>query len=329
MREIQLEDQATALHRSALVFDGHCDTVLRILDGKCRFVERSNEGHVDLPRLREGGVDAQIFAGCVGGPQVERPLAAFLRMADALLQEIEAHPEALRLARCAADVEAAKAAGQVACVLSMEGAEPLEGELAVLRTLHRLGLRNLGLVWSGRNPLGSGVFGEGIDDEGLSAFGKQVVREANRLGVMVDVSHLNERGFWNVIEITERPVVASHSNARALFDHPRNLWDAQIRAIAETGGLVGVVFTFLTEPREAATLGHVLDQIDYMVGLVGPEHVGLGSDFDGIRHPPAGLEDVSCMGAITQGLLARGYAEEEVRKILGLNWLRVFREVVG
>ena len=329
MSEGQREDRATVLHHAALVFDGHCDTVLRILDGRCRFAERSDEGHVDLPRLREGGVDAQIFAGCVGGPGAERPLVAFLRMADALLQEIDAHPDALRLARRAADIEAAKAAGQVACILSMEGAEPLEGELAMLRTLHRLGLRNLGLVWSGRNALGSGVFGEGIDDAGLSAFGRQVVREANRLGVMIDVSHLNERGFWDVIEVAERPIVASHSNARALFDHPRNLWDEQIRAIAATGGLVGVVFTFLTEPREVATLEHVLAQIDYMVELVGPGHVGLGSDFDGIRHPPAGLEDVSKLDAITEGLLARGYAEEDIRKILGLNWLRVFREAVG
>jgi membrane dipeptidase len=318
-----------ALHRSALVFDGHCDTLLALVEGTRRFVERSSAGHVDLPRLREGGVDAQIFACCVGGPQAERPLVRFLRMADALHREVEAHPEHLRLARCAADVEKAKAAGQVACILSMEGAEPLEGELAVLRMLYRLGLRNLGLVWSGRNALGSAVFGDGIDDAGLSDFGRQVVREANRLGLMVDVSHLNERGFWDVVELTERPIVASHSNARALFDHPRNLWDEQIRAIAETGGLVGVVFTFLTPQGTRATLDHVLEQVDHMVSLVGPDHVGLGSDFDGIRQTPVGLEDVSRLGAVTQGLLERGYREEDVRKILGLNWLRVFRQVAG
>ena len=324
-----LKDQAAALHRSALVFDGHCDTLLALVEGTRSFVERSTEGHVDLPRLREGGVDAQIFACCVGGPKAERPLVRFLRMADALYREIEAHPDHLRLARCAADVEGAKATGQVACILSMEGAEPLEGELAVLRTLYRLGLRNLGLVWSGRNALGSAVFGDGIDDAGLSDFGKRVVREANRLGIMVDVSHLNERGFWDVVELTERPIVASHSNARVLFDHPRNLWDEQVRAIAETGGLVGVVFTFLTPQDTRATLEHVLEQVDHMVNLVGPDHVGLGSDFDGIRQTPVGLEDVSRLGAITQGLLERGCPEEDVRKILGLNWLRVFRMVAG
>ncbi|MFQ5859338.1 MAG: dipeptidase, partial [Anaerolineae bacterium] len=322
-------EQALQFHHASLVFDGHCDTILRMVDGTCQFVERSDVGQVDLPRLRDGGVDAQIFACCVGGPEAERPLVHFLRMADALHTEVEAHPAELVLARCAADIEQAHRDGKTACILSMEGAEPLEEDLAVLRSAYRLGLRNIGLVWSGRNALGSAVFGDGIDDSGLSEFGREVVRECNRLGIMVDMSHLNEAGFWDVIDITEKPVVASHSNARKLYDHPRNLWDEQIQAIAEAGGLVGVVFTFLTEGRSAATLNHVLDQVDHMVALVGPEYVGLGSDFDGIRHTPAGLEDVSRMGAITRGLLARGYQEEDVVKILGGNWLRVFREVAG
>ncbi len=324
-----IDEQALHLHRTCLVFDGHCDTVLRVLDGKCSFTQRSQQGHVDLPRLRDGGVDAQVFACCVAYTQADRPLTSFLRMADALHGEVEAHPDELVLALRAGEIDQAHRDGKIACVLSMEGAEPLEGELAVLREVYRLGLRNIGLVWSGRNELGSGVFGEGIDEDGLSDFGREVVREANRLGIMVDVSHLNEAGFWDVIDIAEKPVVASHSNARKLHDHPRNLWDEQIQAIAKTGGLVGVVFTFLTEDRTAATLDHVLDQIDYMVNLVGPDHVGLGSDFDGIKYTPAGLEDVSQMPAITRGLLERGYAGEDVARILGGNWLRVFREVAG
>ena len=321
--------RAVELHQASLVFDGHCDTILRVVDGECRLGERSDTGHVDLPRLREGGVGAQVFACCVGGPAAEQPLVSFLRMADALHVEIEANPSDLVFALRAGDVAQAHQDGKIACILSMEGADPLEGDLAILRSAYRLGLRNLGLVWSGRNELGSAVFGEGIDEVGLSDFGRAVVRESNRLGIMVDVSHLNEAGFWDVIDITEQPVVASHSNARKLHDHPRNLWDEQIQAIAEAGGLVGVVFTFLTEDRTTATLDDVLDQIDYMVGLVGPDHVGLGSDFDGIKHTPAGLEDVSRMPAITRGLLERGYGEEDIARILGGNWLRVFREVAG
>lgn len=321
-------EQAVQLHQTALVFDGHCDTLLDVAAGKRSLTERSTEGHVDLPRLREGGVNAQIFACWVGGAKAENPLTDFLRLADTLHTAVEANPDDLILARCAADIEQAHQEDKLACILGMEGGEPLHGEIAILREVYRLGLRNLGLVWGGRNALGCGVSGD-IDGEGLSDFGRQVVREANRLGIMIDVSHLNEAGFWDVIDITEQPIVASHSNARALYDHPRNLWDEQIRAIADTGGLVGVVFTFMTDDRSTATLGGVLDQIDYMVELVGADHVGLGSDFDGIPHPPTGLEDVSHMGNITRGLLARGYDEEDISKILGSNWLRVFHEVAG
>lgn len=322
-------EQTSELHQTSLVFDGHCDTLLSLVEGTRCFVERSDTGHVDLPRLRAGGVDAQIFACWVGGAEAERPLLDFLHMADALHTEIETNPDDLVLARCADDVEQAHRHGKLACILGMEGGEPLQEDLAILRSAYRLGLRNIGLVWGGRNALGCGVSGENIDEDGLSDFGRAVVRESNRLGIMVDVSHLNEVGFWDVIDATEKPVIASHSNARKLHDHPRNLWDEQIEAIAETGGLIGVVFTFMTEDWSAAVLGDVLDQIDYMVALVGLDHVGLGSDFDGIPHTPAGLEDVSQMGAITRGLLERGYGEEDVAKILGGNWLRVFREVAG
>lgn len=317
------------LHETSLVFDGHCDTLLDVQEGKRRLLERSQEGHADVPRLREGGVDAQVFACWVGGAGAERPLVKFLRLADTLLTEIESNPNELVLARGAADVERAQREGKLACILSMEGAEPLKGDVTVLRSLHRLGLRNIGLVWGGRNEVGYGVSGDQDDEDGLSDFGREVVQECNRLGIMIDVSHLNEAGFWDVIDVTQKPIVASHSNARELYDHERNLWNEQIEAIAETGGLVGIVFTFMTEDRSAATLDHVLDQIDYAVDLVGPEHVGLGSDFDGIEHTPAGLEDASKMGNITRELLERGYSEDDIAMILGGNWLRVFREVAG
>lgn len=327
--EVTVAEKARRLHEASLVFDGHCDTVLDVVEGKRRLGERSEEGHADLPRFREGGIDVQIFACWVGGADAEQPLVKYLRLLDTLYTELEANSDEAVLVRSAGEIEAARREGKLACILGMEGGEPLREDLAVLRMAHRLGLRNIGLVWGGRNALGSAVFGDGIDDAGLCDFGKEVVREANRLGVMVDVSHLNVAGFWDVIDVTEQPIVASHSNARELHDHARNLWDDQIQAIAETGGVVGSVFTFMTEDRSAATLDHVLDQIDHMVALVGPDHVGLGSDFDGIKYTPAGLDDVSKMGNVTQGLVERGYGDEGIAKILGGNWLRVFREVAG
>lgn len=324
-----VDGRARRLHAASLVFDGHCDTLLDVLEGERRLAEQSEDGHLDLPRLRAGGVDAQIFACWVGGAEAEDPLVDFLRLADTLHAEVEDSPDDAVLARCASDVERAHREGKLACMLGMEGAEPLGEDLAVLRSAYRLGLRNIGLVWGGRNAVGFGVSSEEEDEDGLSDFGRDVVREANRLGIMIDVSHLSAAGFWDVIDVTQKPIVASHSNARELYDHERNLWDDQIEALAETGGLVGVVFTFMTEDRSAATLDDVLDQIDYMGELVGPEHVGLGSDFDGIPHTPAGLEDASQMGNITGGLLERGYSDEDIAKILGGNWLRVFREVAG
>jgi len=311
------------------VVDTHCDTLLSVTKGTRRLGERSEQGHLDLPRMREGGVDAQVFAGYVGGAKARRPLVRFLQMVDTLYRELEANTGELILATSAEDIEAAAAEGRLAAILGMEGAEPLKGDLAVLRMLHRLGVRNVGLVWGGRNRVGSGVSGKGCDDEGLSDFGQDLIRELNRLGIVVDVSHLNDAGFWDVMSMAEKPVIASHSNCRALCDHPRNLSDEQIVALAETGGTVHAVFTFLGPDRDKYTVDDVLDHIDHVVELVGPDHAGIGSDFDGMPGTPKGLEDVSRMGNLTEGLLARGYGEENVRKILGGNFLRVFREVVG
>jgi membrane dipeptidase len=312
-----------------VVVDGHCDTLWDVYEGKRRLGERSREGHVDLPRLREGGVSGQVFAVYVGGASAVRPLVQFLRLADALYRAIDDHPDDLVLARTAGEVEQAAAGGRVAAILGMEGAEPLEGDLAVLRVAHRLGVRNLGLVWGGRNALGSAVSGEGCDDEGLSDFGIEVVRACNERGVIVDVSHLNIAGFWDVVKHSEKPFIASHSNARAVYDHVRNLYDDQILALAERGGVAQVVFTFLGPDRTAYRLEDVLDMVDYMVGLAGAEHVGVGSDFDGIRYTPRGLEDVSKMGNLVRGLRARGHGADDIGKIMGGNFLRVLREVAG
>lgn len=321
---------ARALHFDAIVVDGHCDTLGDVLEGKRTLAERSALGHVDLPRLREGGVTAQIFACFTPIHEYHRGATRYgLRMVDALHQAIDAHPDELLLATSAADIRRAKAEGKTAAILGLEGAEPLGDSLEVLRCFHRLGVRNLGLTWNFRNDTADGVM-EGPEARGLSAFGVRVVEECNRLGMLVDVSHLAPAGLQDVLEVSQQPIIASHSNARGLFDHFRNLSDAQVEAIAQHGGLIGVTFVngFLYHPATSATIDHVLDHIDYLVRVAGPDHVTIGSDFDGAAMPK-GLEDATRYPDLTSGMLARGHSAETVRKVLGLNFLRVFEEVMG
>ncbi len=318
------------LHFDAIVVDGHCDTLGDVLAGKRALAERSALGHVDLPRLREGGVTAQIFACFVPVHEYHRSATRYaMDMIDAFHQAVEAHPDELLLATGAADIRRAKAEGKIAGILGLEGAEPLGDSLAVLRGFHRLGVRVLGLTWNFRNEVADGVM-EGRQAQGLSAFGRQVVDECNRLGILLDVSHLAPAGLEDVLEFSQRPVIASHSNARALCDHPRNLTDAQIEAIASRGGLIGVTFVdaFLHRPAAEAAIEHALDHIDYLLRVAGPHHVMLGSDFDG-ADMPRGLEDATRYPALTAGMLARGHDEQTVRQALGLNFLRVFEAVTG
>jgi membrane dipeptidase len=200
----------------------------------------------------------------------------------------------------------------------------------LLRVFHRLGLRLLTVAWSRRNQAADGAW-EARTGGGLTSFGVKLVEECNGLGIVLDISHLAPAGVKDVLEVSSAPVIASHSNAHALCPSPRNLTDGQLRALAEKGAVVGVTFVpaFVSERAEDASLERLLDHIGHIVQTAGIDHVGLGSDFDGFHPPePKGLEDVTCMPAITAGLVTRGYAEEDVRKILGGNFMRVFREVV-
>lgn len=328
---------AKTLHQQSIIIDGHCDTLLGLqmrekgLPPHLKHLE-DRKGHIDLPRLQEGGITAQNFA-CFITPQYLPAQATrqTLDLIDLFYRFQDEHADELRLALCAEDIEKAKAANKVAGILSMEGAEGLEGDLSVLRMVYRLGVRWVGLTWSLRNQAGDGVF-EGRTGGGLTRFGIELVQELNRLRMVVDIAHLAPAGVRDVFEICEGPVVASHANAHAVCPNSRNLTDEQLEDVARSGGIVGVVYVpgFVTDGEEPATLDMLLDHIDHMVGVMGVDHVGLGSDFDGFGGPPpVGLEDVSCTPNITVGLLARGYGVEDVTKILGGNWLRVIREVVG
>jgi membrane dipeptidase len=274
-------------------------------------------------------VDVQFFACYVPVAQQRHGAATHaLARLDQLHLLAERLPEQFVIARTAADIEAAKANGRIAGILGLEGAEALDASLGLLRQYYRLGVRNLGLAWNHRNAACDGV-GERRTGGGLTEFGVQVVEECNRLGILLDLSHLAPAGVRDVLAVSRHPVIASHSNARALRDHPRNLTDEQLTAIAEQGGVVGVTFVdaFLAQPGQA-TLDDVIAHIEYMLQRIGPDHVAIGSDFDGCD-PPAELADVTRYPAVTAALQARGHAEATIRKVLGENYLRIFHTVCG
>lgn len=317
------------LHRRAVVVDAHVDTLLEIASKKRTLGERSSIGHVDIPRLAEGGVDVQVFAIYIEPEyKLERSSKRVLQLVDLLYSEFEKNSDRISVVRNYSEIANVVEKGKIAGLISIEGGEAIEGDLGVLRSLYRLGVRAMGLTWNQRNQLADGVW-ESRSKGGLTNLGVQVVEEMNRLGMVVDVSHLSEAGFYDVANTTKSPIVASHSNCMALCDHPRNLTDDQIRALAERGGVMGMNFAPMFVDKEKATLERVLDHIDHVNKLVGPNHVGLGSDFDGIEKTPIGLEDVTKIPGITEGLLYRGYSEDDILKILGGNFLGVFKSVIG
>jgi len=349
------------------VFDGHNDTLLNLLlrrRGKGRsFFERSNTGHLDLPRALEGGFGGGFFA-CFAPPNPEAGWdeESALRItndgyevagsppldpdyargfADAmvkLLFRLEAESgDRLKVVRTTGEIEGCLRDGTLAAILHFEGAENLGTEPGALEEFYDLGLRSLGLVWSRPNAYAGGVPfrfpGSPDTGPGLTDAGKELVRECNHLGVLIDLSHLNEKGFWDVTGLSEAPLVATHSNAHALCPTPRNLTDRQLDAIRDSDGMVGVNFAvaFLREDgRDDANtpLETVVRHVDHLVEKVGIDRVGFGSDFDGARVPKA-IGDVSGLPKLLAVLEEHGYGEDELRKLAHGNWLRVLRKTWG
>jgi membrane dipeptidase len=349
------------------VFDGHNDTLLNLLlrkrGGGRSFFDRSAVGHVDLPRALEGGFGGGFFAcfappnpragwteeaaltvtadgyKVAGSPPLDPEYArGFADGMTKLLFRLEEESEGgLRVVRKAAEIEGCLNDDVVAAILHFEGAENLGANPGALEEVYDNGLRSLGLVWSRPNAYAHGVpfkFPASPDTgPGLTEAGRDLVRECNRLGVMIDLSHLNERGFWDVAGLSEAPLVATHSNAHALCRTARNLTDRQLDAIRDSDGMVGVNFAvaFLREDgRDDADtpLSTVVRHVDYLVDRVGIDRVGFGSDFDGATVPQA-IGDVSGLPNLLAALKEHGYGEAELRKLAHENWLRVLRATWG
>jgi membrane dipeptidase len=335
-----MDQKIIDLHKRATVVDAHADTLLEIMVPPARrdklptpriFGQRSTEGHIDLPRLVEGGVDLQVFAAYIQPEyKIERALHRTIQLVDRFHQEIDNHSDKMLLFTKIADLHNAEKSGRVAAMLSIEGGECVEADLGILRMLYRLGVRAVTLTWNERNQIADGA-AEGRTGGGLTNFGLEMISEMNRIGMVIDVSHISDAGFSDVIETTREPIIASHSNCRSLCDHRRNLSDEMIRRLADNGGVMGANFApaFVDQQAQRATLERVVDHIDHVVELVGPDYVGLGSDFDGISATPKGLEDVTKMPNITATLVSRGYSEDDIMKILGGNFTRVFEQVIG
>ncbi len=309
------------------IFDAHIDTLSR-LNGTDQSLD-DNQGHVDLKKLRQSRQGAQFFAAFVSPKFYHgKALHNAMEMIDLFWQWIERFPDDLDFAGSGKDILGIQTSGRLACLLAVEGGEALEGKVANLRMLYRLGVRLVTLTWNHRNDLAAGQ-GEGPDGGGLSRFGETVVGEMNKLGMLVDVSHLNDQSFWDTLRLSKAPVIASHSNARALCDHPRNLTDEQIKALANEGGVIGVNFCthFLAKDRQA-TIHDVVEQIEYLAKVGGVECVGLGSDYDGIDRTPLGLEHYAKTPELAEILKERGYKADDVAKIMGGNLLRLCQTVL-
>lgn len=379
-----LTQRAERLYRDAIVIDVHNDLPDRMSEGYNPDVRNpagfgTRGGHTDYPRLLESGLTAVFLSAWVDAAYaLETPDQSFARALvgiDSIQAFARRHPDKLVLATTAAHVRAAKAGGKIAILIGVEGGHAIEGSLDNLRQLHRRGTRYLTLTWNNGNTwAGSSIGVNGTSTGGLTPFGRDVVREMNRLGILVDISHVSEATFFDAVAASTEPVIASHSSARALNDHPRNLSDAQLRAIRDNGGVVNVnFFSRFVDPRfwakfqeieqkltrlnaELATrygadtvaaraefrreqsrlnaelpvtpLSMLIDHIHHIATVAGVEHVGLGSDFDGVSALPEEMEDVTRLPAIARALLERGYDETAVRKILGGNMLRVMQRVI-
>jgi membrane dipeptidase len=375
----QMTDPAK-VHASAIVIDTHADTPQRFVDEHWNFTDPLNGGMLNYESARKGNLGAQFFSIWVDPGQYPANASArrTLELIDGTLEQVRKAPDKLQPCTTPDQIVAAHNQGKFCVMMGIEGGHSIENSLALLRNYYRLGVRYMTLTWSNTNDWADSS-GD-IDDatvkhhNGLTPFGKDVVREMNRIGMMVDISHVSDKTFWDVIETTKVPIIASHSSARALTNAQRNMTDDMIRAVAKNDGVVMVNFfpAFIDEQwrqawnaqkperqkaqdaleaeykakglpvpyaasdkidREfAAKIGRapfnsLIDHFDHIIKVAGIDHVGIGTDFDGIPVPPDGIDSAADLPKITAALMARGYTADDMKKLLGGNLLRVFAAV--
>ncbi len=306
-----------------MIIDGHTDVLYTLRRQQRQFSEESEIGHVDLPRLKKGNVLAAFFAIY---PAVSDYVLS--RGVDDWFKLVNAPENALFQIKKIEDLDQCKKDNKVGAILHFEGSGGIDSEFHNLRNYYRLGLRSMGLSWSNLNKFATGV---GKDPErGLSAEGKELVKEMEALGIIVDISHLNEKSFWDVINTASKPLIASHSNAYSLCDHIRNLKDEQIEAIRDINGTIGVNFvkSFLIskEKQDEITLETIKNHIDKIVELAGINHVSFGSDYDGATVPDV-VKDVSYFPILLEYLEENGYTKKELEKLSEDNYKRVMKSV--
>src|SRR2546425_2725046 len=374
--------RAKAIHDSAIVIDTHADTPQRFLDENYDIgsTDPNDHGHISLDKARAGNLGAEFFSIWVEPTTNQGHFAQHtLDLIDSVYEQAARHPDRMMMAYSVADIERAHKEKKLAALMGIEGGHSIENDIRLLRDFYRLGVRYMTLSWSNTNEWAdsSGDINDPKIEHhnGLTDFGRQVVVEMNRLGMMIDVSHVADKTFWDAIATTKAPIIASHSSARALTNHPRNMTDDMLRAMTKNGGVVMVNFYsgFLDEnyrkaaeaqkkDADAAVADNIakhraagqpvnyldsdrierewtakiprppfkslIDHIDHIAKVAGVDHVGLGSDFDGVAGAmPEGIDSAADLPKITQALLDRGYSAEDIRKILGGNLLRAFSEV--
>jgi membrane dipeptidase len=363
-----------SIHRRAIVVDMHADTTQRLVDENVDLEKRLNDGHLDAVRAKEGGLDAQFFSIWVEPELFGGGGANAMKRADIQIEAVRnltaTHPETWELATSAADIRRIAGSGKIAALMGLEGGYAIDEKLENVERYYRMGVRYMSPAWSVSTSWAGSSGDEIGKTRGLNDFGKQVIREMNRLGMMVDVSHLSDKAFWDIVNTSTKPVIATHSGCRAITNVPRNLTDDMIVALAKTGGVVNVIFypehiepgysekkkkvdaeiASLVQRASAedpggiaqkklardrvrsaeylkrlppVSVARVADHIDHVVKLVGIDHVGIGSDFDGVQAVPADLKSVADLPNLTKELLRRGYSESDIDKILGGNMLRV------
>lgn len=325
------------IHYYYLVVDGHNDTMEKIIDKDTWQpvidIGKPTEFHIDIPKLLEGGINAAFFASYTSGYNGNntKSLSRNLALINALYYTANNNPETFQITTTVDDIYKAAKDNKIAAVPTIEGAYAIDemNYLGLLRQFYDLGIRVIAPTWNYSNAIGEGCNRTYGDIEktpssgGLTKLGESVIEEMNNLGILVDVSHLSEETFWDIIDITKSPVIASHSGVYNLRNHQRNLKDEQLKAIKKNGGVVAVVlYTNFLSDKDEVYIKDFVDHIDYIVNLIGIDHVGLGSDFDGAKMP-VDLKDASQMYKITDELIDRGYNNEDIEKILGKNILRV------